>query len=551
MFHEAAQAFMRGPRLAPSVGGVSTDFDYIIIGSGAGGSTLAYRLARSGRASVLVLEYGGADSDPLHQVPLAHFLTEADERYTYRYATEPPTGNQAGETWVRGRVAGGSTTVNGMIYSRGQQADFDHVAARTGSARWGWDSILRAYRAMEDHELGASGSRGAGGPFGVRASGPDGELADLVFGAAKPLGWRQAPDTNDGDDERIGITPTATKGGLRGSAGLAFLRPALRAGVTLETGVRAEQVLLSGGRATGVVAVRGGTAVEYRARREVVLACGTVESPLLLERSGIGQPALLRSLGIPVAVESPYVGERVTDHHMTLLQARFTRPLGDGPRLAAELASIAAEPPSGAPARLGPGNMPRGRAGYDFICYAKSDPVLPRPDLVGHVAGFTIDPAAGAVPTSVPGLLMAMYQLRPETAGSIHSSAAAWTPVIRSRFLETETDQRAAGASLRIMRELLGAVPLAEVIAGEDFPGDAVPSEAAVAYSRQAGAPGMHAVGSCAMGPAGDDVLDAELRVRGVSGLRVVDASALPFQVSANTAAPVMALAWLAADLLD
>lgn len=530
-----------------SVAGVTTEYDYIIVGSGAGGSTLAYRLASSGRARVLVLEYGAQDTDPLHQVPLAHFVTETDERYTYRYATGPVAGTDTTETWVRGRVVGGSTTVNGMIYSRGQRADFDRVAAYTGSGHWGWENVLAAYRAMEDHGLGASDSRGTGGLFGVRAGGLDGELGERVFAAAKSLGWRRAADTNDGDDERIGYTPTATRGGVRNSAATAFLRPALRAGVTLETGVRAERVLLSGGRAVGVAASRNGTAVEYRARREVIVACGTVESPLLLERSGIGQPALLRRLGIPLAVESPNVGEHVHEHHMTMLQARFTRALGAGPDLAAELAGITA----GDPLARGGDRGLRGRAGYDFVFYVKSEPGLPRPDLVGHAAAFTIDPAAGAAPVAAPGLLLAMYQLRPETAGSVHSSGTA-EPDISPRYLETETDQRAAGATLRRMRELLGAAPLAEVIAGEDFPGEAAPStaEAALAYSRYHGAPGLHAVGSCAMGPSADAVLDPDLRVRGVEGLRVVDASALPFQVSANSAAPVMALAWLAADLL-
>lgn len=532
---------------------MSTDFDYIIVGSGAGGSALAYRLGSAGHDRVLVLEGGVPDTDPLHRVPLAHFLTEADERYTYRYPTAPVAS--AGQTWIRGRVAGGSTTVNGLIYSRGQQADFDRLAAHTGSAHWGWHNILAAYRAIEDHELGASAGRGSGGPFGVRVngSGPDDELAERVFAAAKHLGWRQVDDTNDseaGDAERIGRTPTASRGGVRHSAATAFLRPALLAGVTLETGVRVRRVVFSHGRATGVEALQNGRPTRFHARKEVILACGTVESPLLLERSGIGRPDLLRRLGIPVVAESPNVGERVLEHSMTMLQVRFDRDLGSAADLAEGLASIAS----------GGGHLetvPReslGRPGYDFVFYAKSDPRLERPDLVGHIAGYTIDPTAGAAPVADPGLLLATYQLRPETVSSIHSAedGETGTPDIRPHYLETDTDQQAASAVLPLMRNLVAAEPLAEVIAGEDFPGAAVPSapEASLAYARQAGAPGFHAVGSCAMGGSAEDVLRDDLRVRGVDGLRVVDASALPFQVSANSAAPVMALAWLAADLL-
>lgn len=531
------------------------DFDYIIVGSGAGGSTMAYRLATTGRNSVLVLEYGDQDTDPLHRVPLAHFATEADERYAYHYATEPAAGAGRGETWIRGRVVGGSTTINAMMYSRGQRADFDHLAAHAGSGHWSWDNVLAAYRAMEDHELGASAARGTGGPFGVSVPAAGDELADLVFGAGKTLGLRQAEDINDSDDERIGHTPAMIRGGVRSSAASAFLRPALRAGVTLETGVRAERVLLAGDgarrRAVAVAGSRGGTAIEYRARKEVIVACGTVETPLLLERSGIGQPSQLRRLGIATEVESPSVGERVIEQRMTLVQVHFTRPLGAGADLARQLArGITPPQASAAPSGV------LARSGYDFTFYVKSDLGLPRPDLVGHLASFAVDPAAaGFVPAGTPGMLLGMYQLRPETAGSVHLSGAGPSapPVIRPRYIETDADRRAAGQALARLREFLGAAPLAEVIEGEDFPGAAVPSdaEAALAYVRRSGGSAYHAVGSCALGPDDGDVLDRDLRVRGVAGLRVVDASALPFQMSANPTAPVMALAWLAADLLD
>jgi choline dehydrogenase-like flavoprotein len=474
-----------------------------------------------------------------------------DDRYAYHYPTGPIAGTDTSETWVRGKVVGGSTTINGMIYSRGARPDFEALAKHTGSRYWAWDNFQAAYRAMEDHELGPSPTRGAGGRFRVSATGTGDELAGRLFAAGEMLGWTRVDDINDSDDERIGYTPSAVRDGLRSTASGAFLRPALQAGVTLATGVRAERILISQGRAVGVTGSRGTSAVEFRARKEIILACGTIESPLLLERSGIGRPDLLQRLGIEPRVASPNVGERVIEQHMTLLQVRFDRRLG-----VAEELSAAVSPGLHPEAYLGSRRGVLATSGYDFTFYAKSQPDNPRPDLVGTAAAFTIDPTAGGfTPAAHSGMLIAMYQIRPETTSAVHSSAPGpgAPPVITPRYFETETDQRAASRILGCIREFIGSGPLAEIVAGEDFPASAVGSDpaSALAYARHHGGTVFHGVGSCAMGPASDDVLDAELRVRGVNGLRVIDASALPFQVSANTAAPAMALAWLAADLLD
>ncbi|MDF5757540.1 GMC family oxidoreductase N-terminal domain-containing protein [Spongiactinospora sp. TRM90649] len=527
---------------------MGTEYDYIIVGSGAGGSTLAYRLARSGR--VLVLEAGAPDDDPLHRMPKGHFLTMRGDAYAYRYPTVRVAGVGDTGDWVRGKVVGGGTTINAMIYSRGAEADFEALARHAGSGHWGWDSFLAAYRAMEDHELGASPSRGDGGPLGVSVPGVADELAARLFEAGGKLGWEHVEDVNDGDGERIGFTPSTIRHGRRTSAADAFLRPALRAGVTLETGVRAERVLFAGRRAVGVACRRGGVAVEYRARKEVIIAGGAVESPLLLERSGIGRPDLLRDLGIEVLAAAPNVGERVIEQRIAMVQVRFGRELGVG----AELHALFRRDDLGAGGEPGADGL-LGTSGYDITFHTKSEPHLARPDLCGAVVPFPIDPAAdGFQPAGYPGMLIGLYQTRPETTGTIHSSMAGpSSPVIAPRFLETGTDQRAASRILGRIRALLGTAPLAEVIEAEDFPTGAVLSfpEPALDYVRRHGTSSSHAVGSCAMGPSDDDVLDAELRVRGVNGLRVVDASAFPFQVSANIGAPTMALAWLAADLFD
>lgn len=382
-------------------------------------------------------------------------------------------------------------------------------------------------------------------------SGADDELASLLFEAGGKLGWKHVEDVNDSDDERIGYSASTIRHGLRTSAASAFLRPVLEAGVALETGVRAERILISGGRAVGVAGRRGATAVTFHARKEVFVACGAVESPLLLERSGIGRPDLLHRLGIELQVSSPNVGERVIEHRVVAVQVRFGRKLG----AAEDFYRLLQNGDLGAsfePATDGVLSA----AGLDFVFHAKSEPGLARPDLSAVAAPYPIDPtAAGYRPANYSGMTIGMFQSRPETTSTIHSSAPGpdAPPTITARYLETETDQRAAGRILGRLRELLGTSPLAEVIEGEDYPTEAVASdpESGLAYARNYGAPGYHAVGSCAMGPTADDVLDAELRVRGVDGLRVVDASAFPFQVSANVGAPVMALAWLAADLVD
>lgn len=526
-------------------------FDYLVVGSGAAGCTLAYRLARAGER-VLVIEHGPRDTHPLHRIPKGFFFTLANERYTSRYATEPIAGTETRETWTRGRVVGGTTTINGMMWARGSAADFDDLAAATGAAHWGWARVRDAYRAIEDHALGGSESRGAGGPLAISISRTEDEIADRVFTAAERIGWRHAEDLNDGDDERIGYTPSTVERGRRCSAAHAFLRPALRTGnVRLVSDTKVGRLLLRGNRVVGVQGTQGRTTVEFRARKEVVIACGAIESPLLLERSGVGRRDVLEPLGIEVRHAAPNVGERVIEHHsMGRVQVRLNRRLGATEQLNSRLKQGI----QGA-RYLVTRQGPIATAGYDFAMHCKSDPRLGRPDLTGSVTPFALDPTAGKLKlASQSGMLVGMYQTRPETTSSIHSASADGSapPVIRPRYFETETDARASGSNLRRIRELLAAGPLAEIIAEEELPSAAVPDApaSALAHGRRNGGTIFHAVGSCAMGPGDDDVVDDQLRVRGLDGVRVVDASVLPFHPSANPAAPIMAVAWIAADLI-
>jgi choline dehydrogenase-like flavoprotein len=287
------------------------------------------------------------------------------------------------------------------------------------------------------------------------------------------------------------------------------------------------------------------------ARKEVILAGGTVESPLLLERSGIGAPELLRQLGIAVAVDSPRVGEGVVEHHSPgAVQVRFNRRLG----ATEELNTLMKQGLQGAK-YLATRRGPIARAGYDFSFHCRSEPGLARPDLYGTVAPFAVDPTAKTLRLADhSGMIIGIYQTRPETKSSVHSASADpdVPPVLRPRYFETDTDARAASRALGLVRAFLSAPPLAELVDGEDFPTHEVSSDpvSALQHARRSGGTVYHGVGSCAMGADDDAVVDELLRVRGVQGLRVVDASVLPFQVSGNTAAPVMAVAWIAADLI-
>ncbi|MGM7677666.1 GMC family oxidoreductase [Microbacterium sp. A94] len=531
---------------------MSRNYDYIIVGAGAAGSTLAYRLSNDPSVSVLVLENGPGAGNPIHSVPKGFFFTLKGNRYTYNYQTAPIAGTQNVETWTRGKVAGGSTTVNGMMWNRGFQTDYDNLAEHAGDSVWNWNGFLSAYRAMEDHDLGEGKYRGVGGRLGISAGGATGELADRIFAAGQSLGLEKMADVNSADTERIGYTPSTVKRGQRTSPWSAYLRPALRrSNVDFETRTWVSRVVIQDGRATGVQGTRKGQPVEFRARREVIVAGGTIESTLLLERSGVGKPNVLRAAGVEVLVEAPQLGERIIEQHgPASVQARLTKNLG----ATLELNNLVKQGAQGALYLL-TRRGPIATAGYDFTFYVKSEPGLDRPDMMGSITPFAVDPTATSMTLADhPGMLVGMYQIRPETQSSLHLTGTEQSdlPLIEPRYFETELDQRASSRGLGRSRELLAQAPLADIIAGEDFPTDAVSSEpeTAIEYARHYGTTIYHAVGSAAMGRNDDDVVDSRLRVRGVQGLRVVDASVLPFQVSGNTAAPVMALGWIAGGFI-
>ncbi len=528
----------------------------MVVGAGSAGSVVAGRLAAAPeRPSVLLAEYGGPARNPLLHVPKGFYYTLRGDRYLYRYVTGPvgPAGQD--EVWLRGRVVGGSAAVNGMMWMRGAPADWDELAAR-GNPGWSWDEAGPAYQAIERHSLGPGGGRGTSGPLGVSVTDTGDPVTRAILEAAVSYGWERVADANAADTERIGFTPSTIWRGRRTTSYDAFARPALghrgdggHGGLTVATRTRVVRLLFDGRRVTGVrTAGHRGAVRDVTARREVIVCAGTVETPLLLERSGIGRPDLLRSHGIGLRAESPNVGERVIEQRGAALQVA----LGDG-AVASKLSTRAGQL-SEALRWLVSGRGLLATGGYDLVCQFKSDPAAARPDVQGLFVPMALQAGSEELRLARhPGIFFMAYPLRPRTTSTVHISGPGPDdpPLIGARFLEASADRAAVAPVLEVARAVLAQGPVAALRPSEEFPGPAVTTRpATIAYSLATGTGLYHAVGSAAMGPADDDVTDAALRVRGVSGLRIADASVLPWQLSGNTGAPAVLVGYRAADLI-
>ncbi len=539
----------------------SPEYDYIIVGAGSAGCVLANRLSASGEHRVLLLEAGEDDRWMWIKIPagIAHILT--GERAIWRFSTEPDE-KVGGRSifWPRGRALGGSSAVNGMIWVRGDPLELDHWES-LGNTGWGSSDILPYLKRMESFTQGDPAYRGHDGPMHITRYKDRDALSQGFIQGAQQAGVPAVEDYNGPRFEGVSYLQYNTKGGWRRHTGDNYLRPAMRrANLTVETGALTQRVLLEGRRATGLVYRKGGQDITVTARREVLLCAGSIQSPQLLELSGIGNAEVLKRAGVNVAHHLPGVGENLRDH----LHVR----LGFETQLNITLNTILRSPLLKAKmgARwlfLGRGLMSTSSA--TSMAIARSSPDLPRPDIKmqlhqlsmasshygGREGARSIAERMGLDP--YPGFSIGCYCLRPESQGSVHicGADAAEPPEIRANYLSAEHDIRTIVAALRMIRKIAAQPGLAQHIVRETRPGPAASSDdALLEHARATGQTSYHPIGTCRMGADARAVVDARLKVHGIDGLRVCDASIMPTMVASNTNAPSIMIGEKASDLV-
>ena len=516
-------------------------YDYVIVGAGSAGCLLANRLSRDPNSRVLLLEAGGRDNYFWIPIPVGYLFTIANPRTDWCYKTEPDEF-LAGRAihYARGRVLGGCSSINAMIYMRGQRSDWDYWAS-LGNRGWGWDDVLPVFRALEDYEQGATDGYGAGGELRVADPRVRWEILDAWREAAAECGIPSIKVFNNGDNLGCAYFQMNQQRGRRWSASNAFLRPALkRPNLTVLTDAHTTKVRMEGQRAQGVEFRRGGEALFAKARRETVLAAGAIGSPQLLQLSGIGPASLLERLQIPVVHHLPGVGENLHDH----LQIRLQYKVKDARTLNTVANSWLGKAAMAAEYFLlhtGPLTMPPSQMG----AFARSDDAQPSANIEWHVQPLSLDKFGDPL-HSFPAITPAVCNLRPTSRGWVRAKSPdpAAYPEIRLNYLSTEEDRRVAVAGMRYTRRIMAAKALAKYAPEEYRPGASIANDNELA--RAAGELGttiFHPVGTCKMGRDPMAVVDDELRVHGVERLRVIDASVFPRITSGNTNAPTYVIA--------
>lgn len=536
--------------------GLPESFDYIVVGAGSAGCVIAERLSADPRNRVLLVEAGGRDRSPWISMPkgIAKLVTDPGYIWAYQVAQPRTPGEEAHEIWIRGKGLGGSSSINGMIWSRGEARDYDEWA-EAGATGWTGATMLEAFRAIEDHGLGQSDMRGGGGPVHVTPETYRYPLAERMIAAGAQMGLSITEDLNSVPGGRVGYYCHNIRNGRRESAAKAFLRPAMkRRNFHVLTDTVVEHVRLSNGRVVGVAlsnADRGAFGVECKG--ETILCAGTMESPQILQRSGIGDGERLSVAGIPVRHDNPHVGWHMREHLSYSMPFRLKRPSGIGHCYhgLGLLASVARY------YLFHDGPMTTGP--FEVGAFLSTGVTGPRTDLQLYLSGYMFalgddnDPVPLGNIDKRPGMTVSGTMLRLASEGSIEvrGPSAADGLDIAPNWLSALEDQQTAIAAIRAMRTYVAQPALAEDTGEELIPGAQVQDDEALLDSfRALGTSGLHGVGTCRMGREGDAVLDPALRVYGVDGLRVADCSAMPGLVTGNTNAPAMALGWRAAELI-
>ncbi len=519
--------------------GLMETFDHIIVGAGSAGCALASRLSEDQSRRVLLLEAGGRDTSPKIHVPGGYFWMMYDPKFSWCYETEavPGSANRP-MVWPRGKVLGGSSSINGLIYIRGQKEDYDHWR-QLGNTGWSYDDVLPFFRKAEDNERGADDFHGADGPLQVSDIRGHRAICEALIDAAEAHGIPRNPDFNGAVQEGAGYYQTTTRNGRRSSAAAGYLTRARgRPNLKIETDAMTSRILIENGRAVGVTYLKDGRQVEARSNGDVVVSGGAINSPQLLQISGIGPGDLLRDIGVDVLVDLPGVGENLQDHY----QSRLVHETHPGQSLNEDVAGLFKRARVGleyAIRRTGPLTVAAGQVGLFF----KTRPELATPDVQAHFICFSADKPMEHKLHDYAGVTLSICQLRPESRGHVRarSGDTMARPQIQPNFLDTPGDCRTMVDGLKVAREIASRPAYDRHVIRETLPGpEVISDDDLLAYVRETGGTIYHPCGTCKMGSDPMAVVDERLRVKGVGNLRVADCSIMPTVISGNTNAPAI-----------
>lgn len=528
---------------------MSDTYDFIVVGAGSAGAALANRLTASGKHSVLLLEAGAA-SHPYSRLPASFGLLIGNPAANWCYTSEPEPGTDNRRIPVpRGKLLGGSSSINGLVYVRGQPLDYD-IWAQQGNRGWSYDDVLPIFKRLEHYEADLSDDRGSDGPLRVSEVPDQNPLYDAWFAAAAEQGWPINPDYNGRDQYGVVKTQATISRGKRMSTAECYLKPARkRANLHIVTRVQVAKILLDGKKCTGVRYTTGDKTTDATANCEVICCAGGIASPQLLELSGIGDPAVLQAHGIEVLHDLPGVGDNFRDHINARIIYKVAMP---GVSYNERVRGLRRYWQGAKYLATGGGFLSLPSA--PVLAFLKTRPDMETPDIQMHLVPYSIEDPARRILHDYSGMTMAVYQLRPESIGSVHIQSADINeqPAIRFNFLSDPIDRRTMADGFKMVRQFANSHALDQIRGEEISPGPQANSDEEILdWIAANSVTAFHPIGTCRMGPAGrNTVVDERLRVHGITGLRVADASIMPTMVSGNTNAASIMIGEKASDMI-